>query len=210
MPRTLLAPSSLPPSSSFLLPGASSRAGGGAERHASRHAPFLRRCRKDGGRRFWPHRKGRGRRRVGHVAADRASRTPELRRCLKRAKPDHLSRGISKPSRVSRMPQATLALTTSHAASRGPEAQASRASTPSRGASWSPKLRGYRRRNEPDHLSIDIPEPRVARMSRAKLATAPEVRPSPNRDLGGISNETCHPKHPKKSQCARPLAATSI
>ena len=57
--------------------------------------------------------------------------------------------------------------------------------TTSRAAPSSMQLRGCLRRNWPDHLSRGIFQPRVARMSRAKLAGPPQVRASRSIDLRG-------------------------
>ena len=136
---------------------------------------------------------------TGRTTSRAASQSPGFRGCLRRNGPDHVSRGISE-SRFWRMSQAKRAgprrarrlkaqsledvssetgRTTSCAA---PEAQrfgdvsGETAWTTSRAASQSPELRGCLRRSGPEHLSRGISEPRVARMSQAKLAVQSRTR----------------------------------
>ena len=62
--------------------------------------------------------------------------------------------------------------------------------TTSRAASRSPELRGFLRRNGPDHLSRGISEPRESRMSQAKRAGPPLARHLRAQGFGDVSGET--------------------
>ena len=104
-----------------------------------------------------------------------ASRSPELRGCLRRNGLDRVARGISEP-RVGRMPlakRARQALARHLGAQSCEDVPSETGWTTSREAYRSSELRGCLKRNALNHLSRGISEPRVGRMSQAKRPGPP-------------------------------------
>ena len=121
-----------------------------------------------------------------------ASQSPELRGCLRRSGPEHLSRGISEP-RVARMSQAKRAgppLARHLGAQSCEDFSGETGQTTSRAASRSPESRGCLRRNGQDHLSRGISEPRVSGMSQAKRAGPRLARHLRAQSFEDVSGET--------------------
>ena len=132
-----------------------------------------------------------------------ASQSPELRGCLRRNGPDHLSRGISEP-RVARISQAKRArppLARHLGAQRVEDVSGETGRTTSRAASQSPGFRGCLRRNGPDHVSRGISEPRVSRMSLAKRPGPPFARQPGAPICEDVSGETPNPGQLRNESC---------
>ena len=122
-----------------------------------------------------------------------ASRSPELRGCLRRNGLDRVARGISEP-RVARMPlakRARQALARHLGAQKGEDVSGETARITSRTASRNPELRGCIRRNVHDHLSRGTSELRVARMSQVKRPGKPRARHLRAQNCEDVSGGTC-------------------
>ena len=107
---------------------------------------------------------------TGRTTSRSASQSSEVRGCLRRNGPDHLSRGISEV-RVSRMSQAKRAgppRARHRRAQNFEDVSGETARTTSRTAPRGSEFRGCLKRNGQDHLSRGVPERNFSRMSQAK------------------------------------------